>query len=380
MNSSVIQNGISTYYKCIIPLTPKDSWKRAWRERRRDFIIDENNLKDNLERFRERYETEGLDPLAFKKFKNDYIRCFLLFCLSADEYFQYDFMNKGWSWRNHHVTIERRHFIDSLLNNRAERGVLSNKVKFNRTFRPYINRKWCYINKVPEEKFLSKFTGVDRLIIKPRARYGGIGIEAYDIKGNPENKLKAIYKEYFEREGNYIAEEYLNQDGILHDINPSSLNSIRVTTLMGRSGPEVIDGFFRCGCGDAVVDNFSSGGIIFPVDIRNGILYEGHSATELKISVHPLSHIQVKGLRLPKWKDICRAVCDAHRLCPEGIYLVGWDVAICKGKVTLIEGNSTPGYTSLYDPHNNLWKKFKDIFPLREAYLAECRSAQQDTK
>lgn len=350
---------VKLYYAAVLPLTPANSWKKSWRTKRKDILTNKVFFNNNIKTFRTRYKKEKHDISRYKKYLLDYILCYFLFCLTADEYFQYEFMTKGLMWRNHHITIERRKFIDSMINNPSKTGVLANKAEFNHFYEEYMGRKWCDIKSVSEKEFIKLFSNSSRIIIKPRGYYGGIGVKAYDLNGT---EVRKIYNKYFGRKGDFIAEEYLFQEGILHDINPDSLNSIRVTTLRNGSEVEVIDGFFRCGCGDAVVDNFSSGGIIFPYNVKTGEVYTGHSRDNICISEHPLSKIKIKGMVLPDYELIKVEAEKVHKSAPEGLDLVGWDICVIDGKVVLIEGNSLPGYTTLYDPDNKLWQKFKYRF------------------
>lgn len=355
----LIQKAVELYYKVAIPLTPHKSWKKSWREHRKEFLTNRNLFDKNLKRFKERFTLEGYDKNTYKAKCIEYILSYMLFCVTADEYFQYEFSDKGWLWRNHHITIERRNFIDSITNDAAVIGIVANKARFNEFYEKYIGRQWCDVKSVSDDTFKKVFDDSKRIIIKPRGRYGGIDIKAYYVA---DIDMKELHNKYVTKKGNYIAEEYLYQDGILHDINPSSLNTIRITTLRSGSDVEVIDGYYRCGCGSAVVDNFSSGGIIFPINIKNGEIYEGHSRDDIGIINHPISGIKVKGMIVPNWELIRKEIRDVHEMSPKGLELVGWDICVVNGKMILIEGNSKPGYTTLYDSNNKLWQKFKKRF------------------
>lgn len=350
----MLQKIIKIYFFIIILLTPSWSWKKSWRERRRDYVTNTENLVDNRKQFKKRYKAEGHSWSEYNHYRRDYLMCFVFFSLSADEYFQYDFMNKGWLWRNHHVTIERRKFIYSRINDRTQTSVLANKSSFNNYYKDYIHRAWCELKTLSEEEFIETFQHCERVIIKPRGSYGGKGIEVHTADAE---SLLQLYRKKSKK--NYVVEEYLNQQGILHDINPDSLNSIRITSIRNNDKVEIIDGFFRCGCGTAIVDNFSSGGLIFPFDVKSGKVYFGHSKTASKVAVHPQSGIEVAGMILPAYDQIVATIQKVHMMAPEGINLVGWDVCVIDEKVVLIEGNSTPGYTTLYDPKNNLWKRIR---------------------
>lgn len=343
----------------VVPLTPSKSWKKAWRIQRMAFLTDKKAFDANLKRFRERYKQEGYDAGKYKKNRNDFILCYILFCVTADEYFQYEWESKGWAWRNHHVTIERRNYIDSVINDEKLIELLANKAEFNEFYSEYVGRKWCDLKLTAPEDFEEMFSGCERIIIKPRGRFGGVDIEAYEVD---KTDLKELHSRYLAKKGNYIAEEYLHQKGILHDINPESLNTIRITTLRNGSTIEILDGYYRCGCGSAVIDNFSSGGIIFPINIKTGKIYEGHSKDNIGVSKHPITGITVEGMEIPDWTFIIDEIKNVHKMAPTGLDLIGWDTCVIAGRLILIEGNSKPGYTTLYDSNNNLWQKFKRRF------------------
>jgi hypothetical protein len=102
--------------------------------------------------------------------------------------------------------------------------------------------------------------------------------------------------------------------------------------------------------------------LIFPYDVKTGKLYCGHGKVGTEVLVHPYSGIEVAGLDIPEYDKIVETIRDVHMQAPEGITLAGWDVCVIDDKVILIEGNSKPGYTVLYDPKNNLWKKIRKYF------------------
>ena len=58
--------------------------------------------------------------------------------------------------------------------------------------------------------------------------------------------------------------------------------------------------------------------------------------------VHPISHINLIGYKVPNFDKCINMVCECAKIVPDVKY-VGWDVAITKNGVSLIEGNCYPG-------------------------------------
>lgn len=356
----VIKKIISIYYKGSIYLSKDGGWRKKWRRHKRAFFLNKATISENMKQFRRRYLQEGFAEEKLKRYQTDYLLCLIFLTLTADEYFQYDFMHKNWLWRNHHVTIERRKLVSALLSPDEYRKEIADKLLFNEFYQEYLHRKWCNLKEIDKADFIEFANNAVRIIVKPTWQSGGKGIEAYDIR---EDDMEDVYEQYQKMKGEFVCEEFLHQTGFLHDINPSSLNTIRVITIRKDDDVRVIDSYFRCGCGDAVVDNFSNGGILFPIDLESGILRAGHSAKEIGILEHPLSKIRIEGEKVPDWEMINTEIKKVHQKTRKGINIVGWDVCVIEGSITLIEANSIPGFTEIYSKDYNLWKIVKRYLP-----------------
>lgn len=125
----------------------------------------------------------------------------------------------------------------------------------------------------------------------------------------------------------------------------TSVNTIRAHTILDRNGKgHVHSCVLRAGVGDTVVDNYCSGGVIYPVDVVSGIVSgKGISHIGSGHIVHPQTEIVMLGYRIPNWNILIEeTIKAAERL--SNLRLVGWDVAITKEGIALIEGNHNPDY------------------------------------
>ena len=163
---------------------------------------------------------------------------------------------------------------------------------------------------------------------------GGQGIGIFKLNAEDMNSVKICnYKEY-------IAEEILCQHEDMGKLNVSSVNTIRILSFKG----EIVAAALRIGCGDCVVDNLHSKGICGHIDLDTGIIDGACINNELKkFTHHPISGVPLVGFKIPLWERIKETIIQATREVPQVEY-IGWDVAVCRDKIALIEGNHDPGH------------------------------------
>lgn len=239
--------------------------------------------------------------------------------------------------------------------NREFARMLDNKEQTDIYFNDFIRRPWCVNTKVSEEDFINKFAGSSRIIYKPIEGIGGFGIESFSID---ENNISEIYGRLKDMpEG--IVEEYVVQHPDMSALSPSSVNTIRVVTVVSKRKPVTPDGRYmdisyacvRMGGGKGIVDNLHSGGLAAVIDINTGVLitdgadYEGNPA-----AVHPQTGVTIKGYKIPLFDQVIQFVRD---LCAMELVegSIGWDIAITENGPVLIEANVGPGIGILQKPY-----------------------------
>ena len=127
-----------------------------------------------------------------------------------------------------------------------------------------------------------------------------------------------------------------------------SVNTIRVNSLLDKEGNvHLFKAVLRVGIGDSVVDNYNAGGVEYPIDIETGIISSlGFHDNKLQCIYHPLSDKIMPGFNIPYWDKVVFCITEASKQLPLCRF-VGWDIAITKDGVELIEGNHNPGYVSM---------------------------------
>ena len=296
--------------------------------------------------------------------KIHYFFCkFLYPGLDAMDYFRYKFYRLPHSKRKTFITERKSGKLNDHFNPHNELTTdaytsLDDKSKFNVLFSEFIHRDWIdSFSSIDEQvQFCLKHQPV---FFKPISSGAGNGVEKLSF----QNKNDA--KDFFERHKNfmYIIEEAIQQNKTISLLNPSSINTIRINTLLHNGEVHIICAAMRFGKENSDVDNYSLGNFVASLDIESGKI-NSHAVNQNleQIKRVSLTGTDIIGLQIPCWEEIKSLVKKAHVKIPQLKY-IGWDVAINdKNEPLLVEGNTYAGvelqqHPSL-DGKKYLYKKY----------------------
>ena len=125
------------------------------------------------------------------------------------------------------------------------------------------------------------------VIIKPSTgTYGGASIKFWSEREG-EDKLRQLIGSYKQA----VVQEVIKSHPFLNDIHPSSLNTLRIVTLLVDNKPVLLSTLLRMGQNNSKVDNYSAGGLIAVVD-KNGVIQEkAVQSNQETIRKHPRGFI-----------------------------------------------------------------------------------------
>ena len=137
-----------------------------------------------------------------------------------------------------------------------------------------------------------------------------------------------------------MLEEFVNQSLIISKLNPSSVNTVRVYTILDSKGkPHILSASLRVGGKKSEVDNFHAGGVGYPIDVESGVISSaGADIMGVRYLFHPGTEIKVVGFEIPRWNQFVKFIFKACLVIPEG-RMIAWDVAITEDGFEMIEGN-----------------------------------------
>jgi len=214
-----------------------------------------------------------------------------------------------------------------------------NKKEFNKKFAKYIGRDFLLLNNENKEEFKKFVANKNEIMGKPLLESCGKGIEKIKVS---DYNIDDLYEKLI-KNNQVLVEEVLQQNEIMKKMHPHSINTIRVITILKDSKPHVVVAYMRIGNGKAV-DNFNSGGMVVPVDVKTG--KTSYPALDKKGELyekHPITGENIIGFQVPKWNEVLQLVQQAALEIPQ-LGIVGWDVAISEKGPVFIEGNYFPGH------------------------------------
>lgn len=338
-----------------ITYTPKlfivnETQKQIYDVYRRNFLRGHRQFREYFEK------TIDMNKKESKQMYKEYILLYYLIGLEPEEYFVC--CNKGVSWikKLRIVSRLRQNMFQLSVNKQNDNSVIDDKIKFNKKFKKFIHREWAYTKGMSKDELDKVAQKLESIIVKPYNGCGGKGIEKYNWSQISDIMKKDLLDVW--SNGEYILEKQLIQTGVLHDINPTSVNTVRINTLLEKTGEvKVLNAFLRTGLKGAIVDNLHSGGILWHIDINTGrIIYGSRTDRIEKYSEHPDSGINLSGEKIQGFEDAVKICCEAQRQVPQ-VPQVGWDVVISENYIALIEGNSGSGFWNVSDC--NVWKIMK---------------------
>lgn len=293
-------------------------------------------LAQTFKRFNNRVKTHGKGRYLYCW--TDYIVSAFLYGSSPDDYFRYEFYNKTHDEKNEFITYRRSRKLIKELNKEDKINNVLDKASFNKYFRDFIVRKWLdpqSSNRIDFEKFIREHKSV---IVKPLDGGSGRGIWKYDFKDT--DNLEEVYNN---TQGNLI-EEVIQQHPIMNELNPTSVNTVRVFTINDGSSVNIIACSLRTGSGGSIIDNLHSGGMSAAIDIEKGIVFTNAINANLeRFENHPSTNVKFRGFEIPNWEQAISTVKLAAKKIPELRY-VGWDIAILNDGAELIEANHDPAH------------------------------------
>ena len=228
------------------------------------------------------------------------------------------------------------------MNNKAYWHFFDDKTEFNTLFADEIGRKWLRSDdKLTEEQLTAFLNGLPAVLYKPLEGSSGVGIEKFE-RSAWEADPHAFYRR-IRGMGDAVLEELLVQHPDMARMCPTSVNTVRVATLLGDKQEGIVYAFLRIGNGK-VMDNVDCGGMAARVDLETGTLKTVGADKQGNVyEKHPITGTPIIGFRIPFFEEAKEMCLQAMRVVPQ-VRFVAWDVAITEDGPRFIEGNSFPSH------------------------------------
>lgn len=228
------------------------------------------------------------------------------------------------------------------MNDKAYWHFFDDKAEFNRKFAAWVDRDWLRFDNQTSLPQLEHFLqGKQAIFVKPIEGSSGVGVTKF-LASDWAGRVPAFF-EQIRTTGISIVEDCVVQHPRMAALCPTSVNTVRIATLLGEKQQGIVYAFLRIGNGK-VMDNVDCGGMAARVDLSSGQLLTVAADKQGNVfEKHPITETPIIGFSLPYFAEAREMCLQAMRLVPQLRY-VAWDVALTEKGPRLIEGNSFPSH------------------------------------
>ena len=284
----------------------------------------------------------GLSQNDKKKLFYHYLYLRFKYGSSMIDYFLYEFYRSSDFDVSRYMTERDRVRLYNYADQKDYRHICADKKDFYDTFADFMQKDCMFVdNEADKTDFLNFVSGKKEIIAKPRDGQRGIGVLKFSIDGD----------ESISRAWNCCLKDHLLVEKVIEGceereaFHPESLNTIRVSTAIDKSGiPHIMAATIRTGVDDNFVDNGHSRGVYARIDVETGVISTiGYNANGERFPAHPNTGVKFAGTQIPCWKELRELVAEAAKRVPQLRY-IGWDWALdIEHHWILIEGNEPGG-------------------------------------
>jgi hypothetical protein len=176
-------------------------------------------------------------------------------------------------------------------------------------------------------------------LLNESAEFRTVGGKNYSINELTAHMQKKITGSPY---SGFLLEEKVIQHELIDSINPDSLNTIRLITLLNKEHEAVIPfAVLRIGRAGSGIDSTAQGGLYARINLSDGVLGKGIFSRKYGVGlqeVHPDTKVKFTGMKVPYWEEVMKICSSAARVSPF-CRSIGWDVGITPDGPVLIEGN-----------------------------------------
>lgn len=340
-----IKNYLISYpYKKFVKWIEIEVLGHLARENKKNLNLTEDEIRQIQDFTKPYFKTDN----AFHDFYKKHTGNFYVEYIPDDIYFtKIDTFFNDW---NKAYKLDDKCYYDRLLS--------KTHLRLPNTICSCINGFWL----TPDYKCLTKEDAIHRIIQFERAilkksvsSSGGKGVRFFDANEfrNIEAQKNGLQTIIDRLGDNIIVQELIEQSNTLSSLNPSSVNTLRILSLLRPDGKvKICSSIVRMGRGGMRVDNASSGGITCGINSDGTLKDNAFSPKGEKCDRHPDTGIKFKDIIIPGFDLVIDLVKRSHPQFPN-FRLLSWDFAMDKNnEPVLVEMNLCCGELDFHQLNN----------------------------
>ena len=278
--------------------------------------------------------------------------------IDTPEEFSHEQLGASHDKKCQYITCRNRFKYIDYLNKKEDMHLLRNK------WHAYLLLKDAYRREVllleSEQDFPTFEAFCQRhptFVVKPVGLGLSLGVRKVDVENaNLHTLFDQLFIEIETENGHWnsgtekgvLVEELIEQGEEMAMLHPASVNSVRMLTInLGDGDIRLWYPYVRIGVGGHFISSAATGSIVAGINAGTGVVYStGFDKLGRITDVHPDTHFTIKGIKIPRWGQLCQKAIEMSKRLPTLRY-IGWDFVYDKdGEWIVMEGNENAGISS----------------------------------
>ena len=347
--------------KIAYKLLPQTVYHRLWR--RKHWKIFSARFEDAIQRF---VIDKGIkDSKDINRIRKKLVKAFVKDEWYPEEYFFFDYEHLSREGIHEYVANREANRFWNFMNTKEIYQLTCDKSLIYQYFKPFFHRDVVAVsgdsgNSINAFKdFIKEHP---QFIVKPKFGKMGDGVQILEVtdKEDVETFVQKLVEEY---PAGFIAEELIVQNSELAAFHPSSVNTVRLSTVRLNNGEIYLihRPFIRFGRDGRCVDNGGNGGILAGIDYETGIIKGAVDEKMNRYEVHPDTGKDIIGFQVPRWEEAKSLAIELAKVLP-GLNYCGWDLALTDNGWVMVEANGKGLFIGFQMPtQEGLRKEFEEV-------------------
>ena len=278
--------------------------------------------------------------------------------IDTPEEFSHEQLGASHDKKCQYITCRNRFKYIDYLNKKEDMHLLRNK------WHAYLLLKDAYRREVllleSEQDFPTFEAFCQRhptFVVKPVGLGLSLGVRKVEVGDtDPHTLFDQLFIEIETENGHWnsgtekgvLVEELIEQGEEMAMLHPASVNSVRMLTInLGDGDIRLWYPYVRIGVGGHFISSAATGSIVAGINAGTGVVYStGFDKLGRITDVHPDTHFTIKGIKIPRWGQLCQKAIEMSKRLPTLRY-IGWDFVYDKdGEWIVMEGNENAGISS----------------------------------
>ena len=278
--------------------------------------------------------------------------------IDTPEEFSHEQLGASHDKKCRYITCRNRFKYIDYLNKKEDMHLLRNK------WHAYLLLKDAYRREVllleSEQDFPTFEAFCQRhptFVVKPVGLGLSLGVRKVEVGDtDPHTLFDQLFIEIETENGHWnsgtekgvLVEELIEQGEEMAMLHPASVNSVRMLTInLGDGDIRLWYPYVRIGVGGNFISAAATGSIVAGINAGTGVVYStGFDKLGRITDVHPDTHFTIKGIKIPRWGQLCQKAIEMSERLPTLRY-IGWDFVYDKdGEWIVMEGNENAGISS----------------------------------